>query len=243
MTFSFSVSDISPDDSKRLLEKPFFHFGSGDPWAVEFPVWILRRDGLRVPPFSHHEAGDKSLQLLGMDAASWTRWLQRVISAHNPCLFGEIREPEIQDLPSEDLIKRSWRFYFWELARREKAMAQLDDPSLAGASPMLIWDGNRAIKDKLIELWGQYTLSRNDYALQGTSDAVDIDPKALLEAIGTLNDEFTLDVVQMFNVPYPETVHMIVGSSILVIGMNNSTTTEEFIFHIREGAKQLSQAK
>ncbi len=52
---------------------------SGDPWyfradvghQANFAVWLLMRDGLRVPPFDRHPDGDPTLRSAGLNAARW----------------------------------------------------------------------------------------------------------------------------------------------------------------------------
>jgi len=48
---------------------------------VDFCVWALRRDGLRVPPFDQHADGDASLRDAGLTAANWWTWLTAVVAA------------------------------------------------------------------------------------------------------------------------------------------------------------------
>jgi hypothetical protein len=227
-----------------MLREPFFEHSSSGSWEVEFPVWLLCKDGLKVPPFSHHETGDESLQNLGMDAASWERWFRRVISAHNLCLSWDVKEPEActwEGEPGELMRERNRNLYLWRLAQREKAMNQLGDSSLSGASAVSIWDGNQAIKDKLAELWEQYTSSPN--VGSSTSPWDTIDNQMISDASSALIQDYRLDVFQVSHVLYPKTVHLTVGSSILVIGVNSSTTTEQLISHLTEGARQLAEAK
>lgn len=67
-----------------------FLAGSSDRWvwsmdverSVDFCVYALRRDGLRVAPFDQHPEGDGILRAGGLDAGSWLAWLTRVLEAH-----------------------------------------------------------------------------------------------------------------------------------------------------------------
>lgn len=67
-----------------------FLAGSSDRWtwsmdverSVDFCVYALRRDGLRVAPFDQHPEGDGSLRANGLDAESWQAWLTSVLDAH-----------------------------------------------------------------------------------------------------------------------------------------------------------------
>jgi hypothetical protein len=240
--------DISIDSFRETLKEPFFSYSSGGSLGVEFPVWLLRRDGLKVPPFSHHETGDESLQQLGMDAASWERWFRRVVSAHNPCLFWDISEPNESEILTslgesvgELVLERGRNLSLWQSAQLEKAMTQLGDSSLPRALPVSIWDGSQTIKDILAELWEQYNLSPNVENVNSPWDVIDV--QMVSDTSQRLIRDFGLDVLHVFHVLYPEAAHMAVGSSILVIGVNDFTTTEQLILNIMEGVKQLSQAK
>jgi hypothetical protein len=59
----------------------------GDIWTfsirdhpeVDFCVWSLRRDGLRLTPFDRHSDGDASLRNAGLTAAAWWAWLTAVV--------------------------------------------------------------------------------------------------------------------------------------------------------------------
>lgn len=67
-----------------------FLAGSSDRWtwsidverSVDFCVYALRRDGLRVAPFDQHPDGDGSFRAAGLDAESWPAWLASVLDAH-----------------------------------------------------------------------------------------------------------------------------------------------------------------
>ena len=66
-----------------------FRLGSRDTWTlsedahpqVDFCVRMLRRDGLRVPPFDAHPDGDGSLRALGLTAEMWRGWLEALVQA------------------------------------------------------------------------------------------------------------------------------------------------------------------
>ncbi len=64
-----------------------FRLGSRDTWTlsedahppVDFAVRMLRRDGLRMPPFDAHPDGDGSLRALGLTAEMWRDWLDALV--------------------------------------------------------------------------------------------------------------------------------------------------------------------
>jgi hypothetical protein len=53
----------------------------GDP-DINFCVWILLGDGLHVPPFDAHDAGDAGLRAVGLTESNWREWfVTTVVSA------------------------------------------------------------------------------------------------------------------------------------------------------------------
>lgn len=62
--------------------------GSGDRWAwtagysasINFCVWVLVQDGLRVAPFDKHPDGSGSLRAAGLGPAEWRAWLEAVFA-------------------------------------------------------------------------------------------------------------------------------------------------------------------
>ncbi len=54
---------------------------------VSFCVRALVLDGLAVPPFDRHPAGDGRLRELGLDAATWREWVIAVLRQH--AILGE----------------------------------------------------------------------------------------------------------------------------------------------------------
>jgi len=64
-----------------------FRLGDPDPWhlsadndiGVNFVVSCLIKDGLQVPPFTDHPAGDGQLEALGLSEKIWRDWLHEVV--------------------------------------------------------------------------------------------------------------------------------------------------------------------
>lgn len=56
-----------------------WHWSSDVTPGVDFCVWVLQADGLRVPPFDRHPAGDGSLQAVGLTPDIWRAWLAGVL--------------------------------------------------------------------------------------------------------------------------------------------------------------------
>ena len=62
--------------------------GRRDPWfwrfdlhvGVNFCVWALLADGLRVSPFDRHAGGDGALRAAGLTPEGWWTWLHAVLA-------------------------------------------------------------------------------------------------------------------------------------------------------------------
>jgi hypothetical protein len=59
----------------------------GDSWTlsigedpdVNFCVWVLLRDGLKVEPFAVHGDGDGEIQAVGLTADAWRSWFEDIV--------------------------------------------------------------------------------------------------------------------------------------------------------------------
>jgi hypothetical protein len=125
----------------------------GDRWgwsltgsrSVEFCVWVLLQDGLRVRPFDIHPDGDGRLRQLGMDAVSWARWFESVVNRDvgdqerlrvggdlEPMPFYESDPPTIAD----------------QLEMKE---------ALRANTPPALWTESAQVGDLLDGLWDDYS--------------------------------------------------------------------------------------
>ena len=100
---------------------------------VDFCLWVLERDGLRVPPFDHHPDGDGTLRAAGLDAASWRRWIAQVVASRDEldALFGA---------EAHTALRGSTRLH-------ERHLALLPAP---------LWDGGPEVGRLLAELAEEY---------------------------------------------------------------------------------------
>lgn len=60
---------------------PAWTVSLGPNMFLDFCVWILERDGLRVPPFDRHPDGDGTLRAGELTAEAWRAWFDRVVAA------------------------------------------------------------------------------------------------------------------------------------------------------------------
>lgn len=149
---------------------------------INFCVWILKWDGLHVPPFESHPEGTKRLCQAGLDAQSWLEWFNRVIMTQDKRLLGCVSVEDLQtrlekiikDLRYAAHISSSSpfairKYHFDEAKEREywrnrlqrslegylSASSQVS-PFSRHCDPPELWAGNSQIKDLLWELWEDY---------------------------------------------------------------------------------------
>lgn len=115
--------------------------GSSDRWtwsmdverSVDFCVYALRRDGLRVAPFDQHPEGDGRLRANGLDAESWRTWLTSVLDAH----------ARLKTLMSADDLSRVDRH-------------QISEAFHTFSTPAGLCPGSSELRASLEALWAEY---------------------------------------------------------------------------------------
>lgn len=114
---------------------------SSDPWTwsygfdapVDFCVWVLEQDGLRVPPFDQHRDGDGELRALGMTGDLWLEWLREVVR-----------------LQGDDDARRGWAMRIRAAAANPTAAQPPIPPFL---DPPAACPGPEALRERLAALW------------------------------------------------------------------------------------------
>jgi hypothetical protein len=103
--------------------------------AVGFAIWVLQRDGLRVPPFDVHADGDGQLRSIGLDGPTWSTWVAEIVTAELG--LGQAVLAHHFATISDD-------------ARRKITRMQ------ERASPIECWGGSSQIGNALEGLWDAY---------------------------------------------------------------------------------------
>ena len=135
-----------------------WQYSQGSDPAVDFCLWVLQVDGLRVPPFDQHPDGDGSLRALGLTADAWQSWFLRALDP-----VQSKRDVEhLQQLHLAEYLKISGEPDLDHLNRRVQAehLNISTDPPLP-APPEFYhyqasWNESVAVKNKLIELEKHY---------------------------------------------------------------------------------------
>ncbi|MBO0779967.1 MAG: hypothetical protein J2P37_14180 [Ktedonobacteraceae bacterium] len=126
--------------------------------SLDFCLWVLQVDGLRVPPFDQHPDGDGSLQAMGLTAPDWQAWFLCVIDP-------EQRERDIKQLQQQanaEYLKISGEPDLEHLRQRIQAeQLKISQGPLLPPPPAFhfyhaSWRGNDAVRNRLIELHTQY---------------------------------------------------------------------------------------
>lgn len=101
---------------------------------VAFAVWVLRRDGIAVPPFDRHRfsAGKPAV-----DVARWRPWVEGLLAAHRVVARYRPGEP-------------------WPATGDQPAPGALSRALSALAAPATVWPGAPAEVRHLAGLWREY---------------------------------------------------------------------------------------
>lgn len=110
-----------------------WHVSLGFNSMIDFCVWILEEDGLRLPPFEAHADGHGLLRTMGLDAAAWRSWLHRIV--------------QLQAEP-EPASSRLWQHSHLMPSASLHTAAHFDPPAL--------WLGRPHLRSWLGGLWQQY---------------------------------------------------------------------------------------
>jgi hypothetical protein len=128
----------------------------GDSWTfststnrdVEFCVWTLLRDGLRVPPFDRHSDGDGGLRARGLTATDWWTWFTAVVDG--AAGFDGRRQ-------SEYIERLEGHFRATGVLPTTQELAKLaPSPHLAAPSAVDLWEGPSDLRQTLADLHGAY---------------------------------------------------------------------------------------
>jgi hypothetical protein len=192
---------------------------------IDFCVWILLADGLRVPPFEAHSEGSGELRSLGMDAVDWRDWLGRVVGAcaarsRHMGAVGAMADPE--------------------------RMTANDYATVAGlhehAQPAIAWNGSDAVRGRLRALWtsfgpGSDAWRRQVADLGGPVRLTSRDRGRLWHTVdrertsgGTLRTAF---------VRYPEPVVAVVEPDTLIVALGRRPSVDGCLRLLRTGIARL----
>lgn len=245
-------SEVKEQENYWFFEQTFNGY-------VDFCVWVLQVDGLRLHPFNRHPDGDSTLRERGLNAEAWQLWLTRVVATQDSRLHGHVLDIETQvarevaDLkvqinqlkeqgvmvpdPDWSMIGSSTRR---RLVRNEqqyqKATQQLGELS-KDVTPPEAWNGAPEVGERLRQLWEDYRLISNR-SNRGTARAMEIEtlPFSALQQYQT-----RLDTLKIYLVDYPEPVeYLIPPISILLSFADELHDSEDFRIRAINAVERLS---
>lgn len=210
----------------RLLHsRNSWSYSHGFQMGVDFCIWVLLADGLRVPPFDQHDDGDGSLRALGFNAANWRAWLANVAQRHDDAralLQGQARNRPPGPLPRE-------------------LMRQIGEAHM----PVLAWNGDSVLRDRLSELWEQYGPLSNERKRQETPLSNRL-MKAEQKSKTRLYDELLpyakhLPTLMIHFVDYPKALDYLIPPVSLVMSIKENTPdVEGFRLRVLAAASELA---
>jgi hypothetical protein len=230
------VAQGAPDVPSRGM-----HPIGGDHWgwsltgsrSVEFCVWVLLHDGLRVRPFDIHTNGDERLRQLGMDAASWVRWFETVVN---------------RDVEDQERLRAGGDF--------EPMLVYESDPptiaeqlqmkeALRAHTPPALWTESAQVGDLLDGLWDDYSsrpvLRRNRHARwdrEGEEPGTAQQHMELYSSLHELGSD--LPSLHCYPVPYPALVVREVAPMALVLTSLRQWTWERYRDALLTGVASLA---
>ncbi|MBE9053665.1 hypothetical protein IQ243_25345 [Nostocales cyanobacterium LEGE 11386] len=200
---------------------------------VDFCIWVLKIDGLRVPPFDQHSDGNRILQDKGLDVESWQSWLAKVVATQDYRLHFQV--PDLHAKVAEELASLQaltaqmvqqggtipvidWSIvqlslenvYTWKNEQYQEAVQQVGSLSTQTIPPD-IWEGKAEVRDLLRDLWQQYQLVPNK-TNTGIEHLLAIDNRVAMENLYLQLNQYRtrLKALQFFLVNYPKPVEYLV---------------------------------
>lgn len=193
--------------------------------AIDFCVWVLLADGLRVPPFNLHSGGSGGLRAVGLDESTWREWFERVVAAQ--------RALSQQVQGAGDLSK---------LTEREASSLV---SHLERAQPPSAWNGPEAVRESLARLWVDYEPEGEAWRQQasGSSRQAGLTPRDRHNIWQKLSRERERgEALTVFLVRYPQPVVDIAPPAALIVGLGRERGPGGYLRLLREGVTRLDRA-
>ena len=217
------------------------HVIGGDRWSwslagsrpIEFCVWTLIHDGLRVPPFDVHPPGNDQLHQAGMDPTAWTQWFESVVNH------------EVVDAESLRLGRDLRPMVFYRSDPPTTAEQLLLKEALGATSPPRLWEGSKRVGQLLDDLWDDYAIRPPLRRVQRARDPLYRDEPGTVdqhrELYGMLRSlGSSLPSLHCYPVAYPALVVREVVPMSLVMTYPKAWTWERYREALRTGVRNLA---
>jgi hypothetical protein len=112
---------------------------------LDFAIWTLTIDGIRVEGFDKHREGTGQLRALGMGPDSWHEWVCRTIDAYEA--WQSARRGVAESIRSSGTIG---------FKRSHRVVASTNEVLQPPPPPASTWTGSKQIAKTLAKLWIEF---------------------------------------------------------------------------------------
>ena len=189
---------------------------------IDFCVWVLLRDGLRVPPFDSHREGSGELRAAGLTAPDWRDWLERVVVAQGTLSQRVRTVGDLSRLAPGDATN---------LARH-----------LDRARPPNVWNGAETVGERLRSLWLEYEPEGEAWRRQviDAGGPVDLSPPERGRLWEAIDVERTAGrTLATYLVRYATPVVDALSPDVLVVSLGGEHTAHVYLRLLRQGIARL----
>jgi hypothetical protein len=225
--------------------------------SVDFCIWVLEIDGLRVPPFDQHPEGNRILQNVGVNADSWRQWLSTVVALQDSILLRNEIFPD-QSLWIEEQLNVNNSMYLEFKQHPEWSNVQIDLAAMRSSmlnhsvileqqyqaafakvshlpgkpidyrdKPFDVFPGSAEIKEILVSLWQHYI----QISEQERAETPYRRETRRITGDGGKKELWGLDYLNIYTVRYPVPVEYFVPSVSVIISLANNLVVKSDDFY------------
>lgn len=219
--------------------------------SIDFPIWVLVKEGILIPPFDQHEPKDSILASLGFDADGWYNWVKRIVLPQESRRYIKFVDVEatiaeniskiqqyipnvyaVHDVPIPDVDWESLRVALRHKLEYENRLYQqyvsdcngieINNVTSILQSPHLLWLGDTTIKEYLSQLWNEY--SNSDRSYRFLDESIN-DPKLFFDNFN--NPRFKPICCKQYWLVYPYPVQYAITRESVIIGVPSSEAMDK----------------
>jgi hypothetical protein len=187
---------------------------------VTFAVWVLRREGIAVPPFDRHRlvAGRPAL-----DVARWRPWVEQLLAAHR-------------------VVARYRPGGPWSATGDQPAPGELSRALSALAEPATLWPGTRTEVRHLAGLWQEYEPIGRMWRVRLRPGLVSHLPRSQQQSLSRRISAVSQRGLHVIPVEYESPVGLAIPPDTVVLGVADmsSSSVEESFGELLSAARTLS---
>jgi hypothetical protein len=222
---------------------------SGFNTNVDFCVWVLEQDGLKVDPFVHHVGGNRALRKQGITETGWLEWFGRVLKTQDQRLnwhvenipdfrrqqqgsFDRMRDdfnranPQSQIVSSVDGLDIESKLA-WQEQQYQKAITLVGNIPISYENPSILWNGSKSIQETLVGMWDLYKEQKDDRTRKFEEHMMEnFGVRSESNLYSELYDRIKKsnprpDALEIYQVIYPQKIEFILSPSYAVMSLEN----------------------